>query len=35
MINVSSKPIETSAEEIIEMITRRFKAQAHIRSMTL
>lgn len=33
MINVSNKPIETSAEEIIEMITRRFKAQAHIRSM--
>lgn len=31
MINVSNKPIETSAEEIIEMITRRFKAQAHIR----
>ncbi|MCG8688731.1 MAG: kinase/pyrophosphorylase [Desulfobacterales bacterium] len=32
MINVSSKPIETSAEEIIEMITRRFKENAHIRS---
>lgn len=31
MINVSNKPIETSAEEIIEMITRRFKANAHIR----
>ena len=30
MINVSNKPIETSAEEIIEMITRRFKADAHI-----
>lgn len=30
MINVSSKPIETSAEEIIEMITRRFKANAHL-----
>ncbi len=31
MINVSNKPIETSSEEIIEMITRRFKANAHIR----
>ncbi|HCY85658.1 MAG TPA: phosphoenolpyruvate synthase regulatory protein [Desulfobacteraceae bacterium] len=31
MINVSNKPIETSAEEIAEMITRRFKADAHIR----
>jgi len=31
MINVSNKPIETSAEEITEMITRRFKAEAHIR----
>ncbi len=30
MINVSSKPIETSAEEIIEMITRRFMANAHM-----
>jgi len=30
MINVSNKPIETSAEEIIEMITRRFMANAHI-----
>lgn len=30
MINVSSKPIETSAEEIIEMITRRFMANAHL-----
>jgi [pyruvate, water dikinase]-phosphate phosphotransferase / [pyruvate, water dikinase] kinase len=30
IINVSSKPIETSAEEIIEMITRRFKAGAHL-----
>lgn len=30
MIDVSSKPIETSAEEIIEMITRRFKTQAHL-----
>lgn len=30
MINVSNKPIENSAEEIIEMITRRFKANAHI-----
>ncbi|MCG8618776.1 MAG: kinase/pyrophosphorylase [Desulfobacterales bacterium] len=30
MINVSNKPIETSAEEIAEMITRRFKADAHI-----
>ncbi|MBF0303753.1 MAG: kinase/pyrophosphorylase [Desulfamplus sp.] len=29
MIDVSNKPIETSAEEIIEMITRRFKSQAH------
>jgi len=32
MINVSNKPIETSAEEISEMITRRFKADAHIRN---
>lgn len=31
MINVSNKPIETSAEEITEMITRRFKSDAHIR----
>lgn len=31
MVDVSSKPIETSAEEIIEMITRRFKSQAHKR----
>ncbi len=31
MINVSNKPIETSAEEISEMITRRFKMDAHIR----
>lgn len=30
IINVSSKPIETSAEEIIEMITRRFMANAHM-----
>ncbi len=30
MIDVSNKPIETSAEEIIEMITRRFKGQAHL-----
>jgi len=30
MINVSNKPIETSAEEIIEMITRRFMASAHL-----
>ena len=29
MINVSNKPIETSAEEIVEMITRRFMADAH------
>lgn len=29
MINVSNKPIETSAEEIIEMITRRFQSRAH------
>ncbi|WDP93041.1 MAG: kinase/pyrophosphorylase [Desulfobacter sp.] len=32
MINVSNKPIETSAEEIAEMITRRFKADAHFPS---
>ena len=31
MVDVSNKPIETSSEEIIEMITRRFKAQAHKR----
>ncbi len=31
MVDVSNKPIETSAEEIIEMITRRFKSQAHKR----
>lgn len=31
MVDVSSKPIETSAEEIVEMITRRFKAKAHKR----
>lgn len=31
MINVSNKPIETSAEEIIEMVMRRFKANAHIK----
>ncbi|GAB6144194.1 pyruvate, water dikinase regulatory protein [Desulfocicer niacini] len=31
MVDVSNKPIENSAEEIIEMITRRFKAQAHKR----
>ena len=30
MIDVSNKPIETSAEEIAEMITRRFKANAHM-----
>ena len=30
MIDVSNKPIETSAEEIAEMITRRFKANAHL-----
>lgn len=30
-INVSNKPIETSADEIIEIITRRFKEKAHIR----
>jgi regulator of PEP synthase PpsR (kinase-PPPase family) len=30
MIDVSNKPIETSSEEIIEMIMRRFKAQAHL-----
>ncbi len=31
MINVSNKPIETSAEEIAEMITRRFTVEAHIK----
>lgn len=31
MIDVSNKPIETSAEEIIEIITRRFKTKAHRR----
>ena len=31
MIDVSNKPIETSADEILEMITRRFKSQAHKR----
>lgn len=31
MIDVSNKPIETSAEEIIEIITRRFKSKAHKR----
>lgn len=31
MVDVSNKPIENSAEEIIEMITRRFKALAHKR----
>nr|WP_319493045.1 pyruvate, water dikinase regulatory protein [uncultured Desulfobacter sp.] len=31
MVNVSNKPIETSAEEIIEMVTRRFRGNAHIR----
>ncbi|MFH2092796.1 MAG: pyruvate, water dikinase regulatory protein [Pseudomonadota bacterium] len=30
MIDVSNKPIETSSDEIIEMITRRFKADAHL-----
>ena len=29
MIEVSNKPIETSAEEIIEIITRRFRIKAH------
>ena len=29
MIEVSNKPIETSAEEIIEIITRRFRVKAH------
>lgn len=29
MVEVSSKPIETSSEEIIEIITRRFRVQAH------
>ncbi len=31
MVDVSNKPIETSAEEIVEMITRRFKSKAHKR----
>jgi len=31
MVDVSNKPIENSAEEIVEMITRRFKSQAHKR----
>lgn len=31
MIDVSNKPIETSAEETIEIITRRFKSKAHKR----
>ena len=31
MVDVSNKPIENSAEEIIEMVTRRFKTQAHKR----
>ena len=31
MVDVSNKPIENSAEEIIEMIMRRFKSQAHKR----
>ncbi len=30
IIDISNKPVETSAEEIIEMITRRFKAEAHL-----
>ncbi len=30
MIDVSNKPIETSSEEIIEMIMRRFKSNAHL-----
>ncbi|EMS79334.1 pyruvate, water dikinase regulatory protein [Desulfotignum phosphitoxidans] len=30
ILDISDKPIETSAEEIIEMITRRFKAAAHL-----
>jgi len=29
MVDVSNKPIETSADEILEMITRRFKQKAH------
>ncbi len=29
MIEVSNKPIETSSEEIIEIITRRFRVKAH------
>ena len=31
MIDVNNKPIETSAEEISEIVTRRFKSQAHKR----
>jgi [pyruvate, water dikinase]-phosphate phosphotransferase / [pyruvate, water dikinase] kinase len=30
IIDVSNKPIETSAEEIVEMVTRRFKEAAHM-----
>lgn len=30
VLDISDKPVETSAEEIIEMITRRFKAAAHL-----
>jgi hypothetical protein len=30
ILDISDKPVETSAEEIIEMITRRFKAAAHL-----
>jgi len=29
MVDVSNKPIESSADEIIEMVTRRFKQDAH------
>jgi len=32
VIDVSSKPIETSADEIIDKISRRFKEQSHKRS---
>jgi hypothetical protein len=31
VVDVTDKPIETSADEIIELITRRFKAEAHTR----
>jgi regulator of PEP synthase PpsR (kinase-PPPase family) len=31
VVNVTDKPIETSADEIIDLITRRYKAEAHTR----